>query len=67
MYERFLDGLGWPVDLSKHLGYAGNIRSEQIVATHLPYYANGTTEVIFHAATRLGIVATPTDGQSHGK
>ncbi|VDN50120.1 unnamed protein product [Dracunculus medinensis] len=49
-FNKFIDGLGWPVQISKHFGYAGGLNGEIIA----PYYSSGDTELIFHVSTRLG-------------
>jgi hypothetical protein len=47
-YEEFCRGLGVEVDLENHQGYTGGLESH-----HGIYYANYTTEVMFHEVTRL--------------
>jgi Rap/ran-GAP len=44
-FEAFLWSLGWPVNLSSHVGYSGHLEKEKCPVT--PYFANLTMEVIF--------------------
>lgn len=60
-YERFVAGLAWEVDLSKHTGFLGGLERNLSTGTTAPYYCNSTTEVIFHVSTRM-----PLDSDSNG-
>jgi hypothetical protein len=53
LYYEFVDGLGWPVDLSTHRGFLGGLDSNLSTGSVAPYYANATTEVIFHVVTNM--------------
>eukprot|EP01133_Synstelium_polycarpum_P016306 gene16306-19394_t len=53
LYESFVDGLGWPVDLRTHQGYLGGLDKKKSTGTHAPYYANTTLETIFHNITSM--------------
>ncbi|KND00537.1 uncharacterized protein SPPG_09225 [Spizellomyces punctatus DAOM BR117] len=46
-FDEFVHCLGWPVDLSSHTGYKGNL-DKSICAT-APYFASRHAEVIFHS------------------
>lgn len=52
LYEDFIAGLGWEVDLQRHTGFTGmlEIKNAQL---QMPYYATSTMEVFFHVATRM--------------
>ena len=48
-FNYFVEGLGWPVQIGPHLGYAGGLPSGQTA----PYYSTVDTELIFHVSTQL--------------
>jgi len=52
-YERFVAGLAWEVDLSKHTGFMGGLEKNLSTGSTAPYYCTSTTEVIFHVSTRM--------------
>jgi hypothetical protein len=52
-FERFVAGLGWPVQLESHDGYTGRVTEKQFPGCSLPYYATATREVCFHVTTML--------------
>ncbi|KAF9938926.1 hypothetical protein BGZ67_010190 [Mortierella alpina] len=45
-FSRFLDCLGWPIQVETHSGYLGHLTKELCHTT--PYFADRNTEVIFH-------------------
>ncbi|KAF9412097.1 hypothetical protein BGZ94_001145 [Podila epigama] len=45
-FSRFLDCLGWPIEVESHAGYLGQLNKENCHTT--PYYADRSCEVIFH-------------------
>lgn len=61
-FEQFVSGLGWEVDLSKHLGFRGGLEDNLSTGKTAPYYANSFYEVIFHVSTRMP--STSPDGDS---
>ncbi|XP_046849853.1 ral GTPase-activating protein subunit alpha-1-like isoform X3 [Xenia sp. Carnegie-2017] len=54
-YENFISGLAWEVELSTHTGFMGGLDKNQSTGTTTAYYANSTTEVMFHVATRMAV------------
>eukprot|EP01119_Soliformovum_irregulare_P012151 TRINITY_DN3142_c0_g1_i1.p2 TRINITY_DN3142_c0_g1~~TRINITY_DN3142_c0_g1_i1.p2 ORF type:complete len:489 (-),score=170.02 TRINITY_DN3142_c0_g1_i1:83-1549(-) len=59
-YEEFVSGLGWPVALDSHKGYAGGLHSGSN-GKDTPYFANPLLEVVYHEVVRLPTV--PEDAQ----
>ncbi|ELU01115.1 hypothetical protein CAPTEDRAFT_167900, partial [Capitella teleta] len=54
LYENFVAGLGWEVDLEMHTGFLGGLQSaNKSNGSSAPYYATSTKEVLFHVATRM--------------
>jgi hypothetical protein len=53
LYNEFLQGLGWDVDLKTHVGFMGGLDANLTTGTVAPYYSNSTTEVIFHVVTNM--------------
>ncbi|KAJ3440176.1 tuberin [Anaeramoeba flamelloides] len=54
LYEEFVNGLGWEIDISKHVGYNGGLDVYSGVnGRTCPYYADSETEVVFHTITRM--------------
>ncbi|KAJ3430649.1 rho gtpase-activating protein [Anaeramoeba flamelloides] len=54
LFNEFVNGLGWEVDLKNHLGYGGGLDTYNGTdGTTAPYYADHQTEVIFHVVTRM--------------
>ncbi|XP_075059932.1 ral GTPase-activating protein subunit alpha-2 isoform X2 [Mixophyes fleayi] len=53
VYEDFVAGLGWEVDLSTHCGFMGGLQRNGSTGQTAPYYATSTVEVIFHVSTRM--------------
>ncbi|KAF9169044.1 hypothetical protein BGX20_010876 [Mortierella sp. AD010] len=45
-FSRFLDCLGWPIQVESHSGFLGQLNKDICHTT--PYFANRNTEVIFH-------------------
>ncbi|KAF9574487.1 hypothetical protein EC968_006292 [Mortierella alpina] len=45
-FSRFLDCLGWPIQVETHSGYLGHLTKELCHTT--PYFADRNSEVIFH-------------------
>lgn len=64
-FEQFVTGLGWEVDLSKHLGFRGGLEDNLSTGKSAPYYANSFYEVIFHVSTRIPSTSTDENGQSN--
>ncbi|KAL0489675.1 hypothetical protein AKO1_009120 [Acrasis kona] len=52
-YHEFVQALGWDVDLSTHEGFMGGLDPSLTTGRTAPYYANATTEVIFHVVTKM--------------
>ncbi|KAJ6248525.1 tuberin [Anaeramoeba flamelloides] len=54
LYEEFVNGLGWEIDISKHVGYNGGLDIYSGVnGRTCPYYTDSETEVVFHTITRM--------------
>ncbi|XP_072545578.1 ral GTPase-activating protein subunit alpha-2 isoform X2 [Salminus brasiliensis] len=53
VYEDFVSGLGWEVDLATHCGFMGGLQRNGSTGNTAPYYATSTVEVIFHVSTRM--------------
>ncbi|KAJ6252709.1 rho gtpase-activating protein [Anaeramoeba flamelloides] len=54
LFEEFINGLGWEVDLKHHRGYVGGLDTyNETDGATAPYYADNQTEVIFHVITRM--------------
>lgn len=53
LYKEFVQGLGWEVDLKTHVGFMGGLDSGLTTGLTAPYYANATTETIFHVVTNM--------------
>jgi hypothetical protein len=53
LYQEFLQGLGWDVDLKTHVGFIGGLDPGLTTGLYAPYYANTTTEIIFHVVTNM--------------
>jgi hypothetical protein len=52
-YNEFVEALGWDVDLATHEGFLGGLDQGLTTGLTAPYYANATTEVIFHVITKM--------------
>ncbi|XP_055335295.1 ral GTPase-activating protein subunit alpha-1-like isoform X2 [Paramacrobiotus metropolitanus] len=57
-YERFINRLGWNVDLADHKGFRGGLPHNSWQFNSAVYFASATMEVIFHVATRVGALTT---------
>ncbi|KAF9431070.1 Ral GTPase-activating protein subunit alpha-1 [Podila epigama] len=55
-YNRFVNDLGWPVDLADHTGYLGGLERNGSNGTSAIYCCSSTLEIIFHETIRM-----PTD------
>ncbi|KAG0348001.1 Ral GTPase-activating protein subunit alpha-2 [Podila humilis] len=55
-YNRFVNDLGWQVDLGTHSGYMGGLEKNGSNGLTAMYYCSSTLEIIFHEVTRM-----PTD------
>ncbi|CAO3569063.1 unnamed protein product [Mortierella alpina] len=55
-YNRFVQDLGWEVDLAEHSGYIGLLERNGSNGRTAMYYCSSTLEVIFHEVVRM-----PTD------
>jgi len=53
LFNEFVESLGWQVNLSTHLGYTGTIDPNTTLGDYGPYYANATTEVLYHVTTQM--------------
>eukprot|EP01155_Anaeramoeba_flamelloides_P043323 Anaeramoba_flamelloidesc37102_g1_i1.p1 GENE.c37102_g1_i1~~c37102_g1_i1.p1 ORF type:complete len:228 (+),score=48.73 c37102_g1_i1:386-1069(+) len=54
LYEEFVNGLGWEIETSNHLGYLGGLDKYGITdGTSCPYFANFQFEIIWHVITRM--------------
>lgn len=53
LYEDFVSGLGWPVNLATHPGFLGGLDTQGSTGKSAPYWANNSMEVIFHVITRM--------------
>ncbi|KAF9279402.1 hypothetical protein BGZ68_007949 [Mortierella alpina] len=58
-FSRFLDCLGWPIQVETHSGYLGHLTKELCHTT--PYFADRNTEVIFH----VPYLMRPSSNHSH--
>ncbi|KJE91836.1 hypothetical protein CAOG_009595 [Capsaspora owczarzaki ATCC 30864] len=61
LYEDFLAGLGWEVNLATHRGFFGGLDPNLSTGRSTPFYGTSTMEVIFHVATRMIPVNGDTD------
>ncbi|KAF2074910.1 hypothetical protein CYY_003787 [Polysphondylium violaceum] len=61
LYREFVDGLGWPVDLTTHQGYLGGLDRKKSTGITAPYYATPSIETIFHDITLMP--TNPIDSQ----
>ncbi|KAJ3032061.1 hypothetical protein HK097_005380, partial [Rhizophlyctis rosea] len=63
-FHQFVHTLGWPVNISTHPGYKGNLTPT--LCDTAPYYGSRSTEVIFHVPyyIRFGNIDTGGDGMS---
>ncbi|KAF9098514.1 Ral GTPase-activating protein subunit alpha-2 [Mortierella sp. AD031] len=55
-YNRFVQDLGWEVELEHHSGYIGGLEKNGSSGRTAMYYSSSTLEVLFHEVVRL-----PTD------
>ncbi|KAJ3432181.1 rho gtpase-activating protein [Anaeramoeba flamelloides] len=54
LYEEFVKGLGWEIEISNHLGYTGGLDKYGITdGSSCPYFANFQFEIIWHVVTRM--------------
>lgn len=51
-YEDFINSLAWTIDLETHEGFMGGLARNTKLKTAM-YYANSTTEILFHVSTRM--------------
>ncbi|KAJ2487322.1 hypothetical protein EV174_000598 [Coemansia sp. RSA 2320] len=52
-YRSFVDSLGWPVDLATFQGFVGKLESDGSDGKQCPYFADESTEVVFHEAAAM--------------
>lgn len=52
-FEGFVSGLGWEVDLEKHLGFRGGLQQNRSTGVSAPYFSTPFMEVIYHVSTRM--------------
>ncbi|KAH7045685.1 hypothetical protein BKA57DRAFT_396360, partial [Linnemannia elongata] len=55
-YNRFVQDLGWEVELAEHSGYMGGLERNGSNGRTAIYYSSSTLEVLFHEVVRM-----PTD------
>ena len=60
LYNDFVRGLGWTIDIATHRGYLGGIDKSFVAGSRAVYWANSLDEVIFHE-----VVAMPTSDTDH--
>ncbi|PRP83806.1 ral GTPase-activating protein subunit alpha-2 [Planoprotostelium fungivorum] len=54
LYQEFLEGLGWSVDLNVHVGFSGSLsKNNPLHPTAPPYYATPSTETIFQVLSQV--------------
>lgn len=53
LYEDFVSGLGWSVNLATHPGFLGGLDTQGSTGKTAPYWANNSMEVVFHVITRM--------------
>ncbi|KAG0208841.1 hypothetical protein BGX28_000316 [Mortierella sp. GBA30] len=66
-FSRFLDCLGWPIQVETHSGFLGHLNKDICHTT--PYFADRNSEIIFHvpylmrasAASAMTTVSIPSD------
>ncbi|ETO25770.1 hypothetical protein RFI_11371 [Reticulomyxa filosa] len=51
-YEKFVEDLGWMIDLTVHEGFVGGLTVGS-TGRYATYYATATYEMLFHVATRM--------------
>jgi len=66
LFNEFVHGLGWTVDISTHRGYLGGLDPKLTTGTTAPYFANSLNELIFHDITSMPTVQND-DQQIHKK
>eukprot|EP01060_Flectonema_neradi_P007929 TRINITY_DN15645_c0_g1_i1.p1 TRINITY_DN15645_c0_g1~~TRINITY_DN15645_c0_g1_i1.p1 ORF type:complete len:1618 (+),score=292.09 TRINITY_DN15645_c0_g1_i1:61-4914(+) len=54
-YERFLQSLGWTVDLRTHVGYTGGLEYDAEAHPSMLYFASATFQVSYHVTTLVGL------------
>ncbi|KAJ3431844.1 rho gtpase-activating protein [Anaeramoeba flamelloides] len=54
-FEEFINGLGWKINLKRHLGYRGGITESESndLYENTPYFADFNNEIIYHVTTRM--------------
>ena len=53
LYLEFIRGLGWPIDTATHRGYLGGLDPKGSTGKSAPYWANISTEILFHETTSM--------------
>eukprot|EP00795_Rhopilema_esculentum_P002762 gene2762-982_t len=53
MFEDFVSGMAWEVDLATHSGFIGGLERNLSTGNSAPYFATHDLEVIFHVSTRM--------------
>ncbi|KAI1284840.1 putative Rho GTPase-activating protein [Halotydeus destructor] len=61
MFETFVSGLGWEIDLEKHLGFRGGLQRNKSTGSTTAYYATAMVEVVYHVSTRIPACLEDTD------
>eukprot|EP01117_Protostelium_nocturnum_P016875 TRINITY_DN6763_c1_g3_i2.p1 TRINITY_DN6763_c1_g3~~TRINITY_DN6763_c1_g3_i2.p1 ORF type:complete len:1437 (+),score=495.99 TRINITY_DN6763_c1_g3_i2:71-4312(+) len=54
LYEEFVKGMGWLVDLNSHNGFSGSlVKKNPLHGSQVPYFADSSREMIFHTNTMM--------------
>ena len=54
LFEEFVAGLGWEVELETHSGFMGGLsRNRAVTGETAPYYATSFLEIMYHVSTRM--------------
>jgi len=53
MFEEFVSGMAWEVDLATHSGFIGGLERNLSTGNSAPYFATHNLEIIFHVSTRM--------------
>ncbi|KAH3761930.1 rap/ran GTPase-activating protein [Pelomyxa schiedti] len=52
-YQKFVSSLGWDIQVATHNGFLGDLDRRALTGATAPYYANFSTEVIFHVSSKM--------------
>jgi len=53
MFEKFLAGMSWEVDLEVHTGFMGGLERNLSTGASACYYSSHSLEIMFHVSTRM--------------